>query len=92
MTYDGKEIAGFYLMDWDNCYEPDDMLKSRDFYRCAGSPHQHLGPSQMRDMINVVAQVTGRIGGYAGRISWFAELTAEPDNLIEITDPDLIAE
>lgn len=91
MTYEGKEIAGFYLLDWDNLEDPQAMLKSRNFYRCADAPHLHLGPAQMRDVINIVAQVAGRIGGYAGRIAWFAELTGNPA-LVEIADYNLLAD
>ena len=91
MTYQGKVISGFYLIDWDNLDDPQDMLKARPFYACPDAPQDHLSASQMRDLINIVAKVAGRIGGYAGRISWFAEIKETPA-LVEVADYNQLAD
>ena len=84
MTYKGLEIARFFILDQDNLDEPQKMLDNPTFYQAPEEPHLFMSASAMRDMMNIVSSISGRIGGYSERIVWYVELEALRGHLIEV--------
>lgn len=87
MYYRGYKIKRFLLQDCDNCPDPHMLLDDRGVpYEAPNAPHIHMSASQVRDMIDVVRQVCGRVGGYPDRIQWWVELTRTPGVLVPVDD------
>lgn len=86
MYYKDLLIKRFFILDWDNQDNPQDMLKHPELYEAPDAPEQNMSASQMRDMMNVVANVSGRIGGYEGRVCWFVELFLLDGQVVEVLD------
>jgi hypothetical protein len=84
MEYKGLEIARFFILDQDNQDDPQEMLKDPDFYQAPDDPHFFMSASQMRDMMNIVENISCRIGGYHQRIVWFVELEQLKGQLVEV--------
>jgi len=84
MEYKGLEIARFFILDQDNQDDPQEMLKDPDFYQALDDPHFFMSASQMRDMMNIVENISSRIGGHYQRIVWYVELEALRGQLVEV--------
>ena len=84
MKYKNLEIARFFILDQDNLDEPQKMLDSPEFYQAPDETHFFMSAGQMRDMMNVVSSISGRIGGYSERIVWYVELEELRGQLVEV--------
>jgi hypothetical protein len=84
MRYKGLEILRFFMMDRDNLDDPQEMLNDPLFYQPEGEPHLYMSAHSMRDMINIVECISGRIGGYSNRIVWYVELFPLTGQLVEV--------
>lgn len=73
MTYHGIQITCFYMIDWDNQYNPQ-VMADDDFYKVPDDPATNMSASQTRDLINITEWVAARVGGRPKRIEWYMQL------------------